>query len=976
MLDILYLFFIAPIEICMKAVFDGGYALTHSYGLALIGISLVVNTAVLPIYNKAESWQEEERELKKRMGPKLQMIRRCFKGQERFAMISTLYRQFGYSPLLTLRASIGILLQIPFFFAAYQLLSNMAVLNGVSFGPLRNLGAPDALLAIGGFSINVLPLLMTAINLVSAFFYTHGLSRSDKMQLYGMAALFLVLLYNSPAGLTFYWTLNNVYSLCKNIVQKNWMKRPGWTGAMRRLASWRDRARDKVGALVREGLAFRGRLSPAYLLIGASALFLLWVICGKRQFSLLKCGLFLGASLLVVGVILAHKRLPCLRRFSLFQVLAGLTGLLAGGYIVALYGIVQGNLVKVAVRLLLVAGALGYVFFCKKYAGKLYAAVMSQKKELAELFLSATTLLAFLVLVYTPFMLYSTGPEVFQMELEDFASNRFGIFLAVMLCVAITGVLMRPLRWLFGTLFGMLTLAALGFCFIVAPNVGVMDGFMLEKPEALGSWYLKDLDVAVILAVGVLFLVIVGMRRIQSLSHLFSAFLVILVITTGVHFHTAKEILAHVVKEDVPNEADLEIPTHIKDFFTFSKHGKNIVVVMLDMFTGGNMNQLLERHPELKTELDGFTWYEDVVTAGSATIFGKPGILGGEAAHPLMLNKDEEKSLEEKISAAYGQLFGKLQEHNFRISAYDSEFLSRDLLKPYLAEYGKLHLIISSVALWPGALKLWEKKHGYKLTRIQDMRKFFNVFGLYNVAPLGFKNVLYDNGSWKDSESVIKNKNILNTSTWLADLELLPEASNVTDVRENSFIYVKNLLTHGPWILDEKGMPSMKGGWGPTRRLAQSGLSEEHLRTEYFALRKLITWFKWMKENHVYNNTQIIIVSDHGHGDSTEIVKFWQRIPPIYLHGLLLVKANGAHGELKIDRTSLMANWDVPTIILNELAEGNGAKKSPWLDANRERLHVAGDWRREAHPDNKYVFSTIYSLRGPIYKKESWHKIQ
>ena len=39
-----------------------------------------------------------------------------------------------------------------------------------------------------------------------------------------MAGLFLILLYQSPAGLVFYWTLNNVFSLVKNIFYK--MKQP------------------------------------------------------------------------------------------------------------------------------------------------------------------------------------------------------------------------------------------------------------------------------------------------------------------------------------------------------------------------------------------------------------------------------------------------------------------------------------------------------------------------------------------------------------------------------------------------------------------------------------------------------------------------------------------------------------------------------------------------------------------------------
>jgi hypothetical protein len=50
--------------------------------------------------------------------------------------------------------------------------------------------------------------------------YVKGFALREKVQLYGMAGLFLVLLYSSPAALTLYWTLNNVFSLAKNIVFK------------------------------------------------------------------------------------------------------------------------------------------------------------------------------------------------------------------------------------------------------------------------------------------------------------------------------------------------------------------------------------------------------------------------------------------------------------------------------------------------------------------------------------------------------------------------------------------------------------------------------------------------------------------------------------------------------------------------------------------------------------------------------------
>ena len=118
MLDFLYTLFIAPLEYWMHAALVWGYGKTANWGEAVLIMSLVVNFVILPIYMKAEKWQEDERALRKSFEDKEKMIKRTFKGQERFAMISTMQRQAGYSPLLTLRSSIGFFLQVPFCFAA------------------------------------------------------------------------------------------------------------------------------------------------------------------------------------------------------------------------------------------------------------------------------------------------------------------------------------------------------------------------------------------------------------------------------------------------------------------------------------------------------------------------------------------------------------------------------------------------------------------------------------------------------------------------------------------------------------------------------------------------------------------------------------------------------------------------------------------------------------------------------------------
>lgn len=221
MLDFIYTLFIAPLEFGMDKALSWGYEISGNWGWAIIIMSIVVNTVILPIYLKAEHWQEEERSIRKSFEDDEAMIKRTFKGQERFAMITTMHRQAGYSPLLTLRSSIGFFLQIPFFFAAYHLLSHFEPLQGISFLGLTDLSKPDELFMIGGFVINVMPILMTIINIASALIYTQNLTNRDKYQLYGMAAIFLVLLYNAASGLVLYWTFNNIYSLAKNAVLQN-----------------------------------------------------------------------------------------------------------------------------------------------------------------------------------------------------------------------------------------------------------------------------------------------------------------------------------------------------------------------------------------------------------------------------------------------------------------------------------------------------------------------------------------------------------------------------------------------------------------------------------------------------------------------------------------------------------------------------------------------------------------------------------
>ena len=220
LVSILYTVILYPLVQIIELSYLFFYKLFDTTGLAIIGVSFTVTLLCLPLYIVAEKWQQIERDKQKQMKFGIDRIKTAFKGDEQYMMLSTFYKQHHYHPLMAMRSSFGLLIQIPFFMAAYSCLSKLPSLQGQSFLFIKNLGQPDALFYISRLSINILPITMTLINITAGVIYTKGFMFKDKIQIYALALLFLVILYNSPSGLVLYWTMNNIFSLAKNIFYK------------------------------------------------------------------------------------------------------------------------------------------------------------------------------------------------------------------------------------------------------------------------------------------------------------------------------------------------------------------------------------------------------------------------------------------------------------------------------------------------------------------------------------------------------------------------------------------------------------------------------------------------------------------------------------------------------------------------------------------------------------------------------------
>ena len=114
-MELLYTLIIWPLEIVFEFIFAlAKYILRDNIVLSILSLSLAVNILTLPLYRKADKLQEDNKEKQSKMDPMIAHIKKTFKGDERFMMLQTYYRENDYKPIYALKGSLSLFLQIPF----------------------------------------------------------------------------------------------------------------------------------------------------------------------------------------------------------------------------------------------------------------------------------------------------------------------------------------------------------------------------------------------------------------------------------------------------------------------------------------------------------------------------------------------------------------------------------------------------------------------------------------------------------------------------------------------------------------------------------------------------------------------------------------------------------------------------------------------------------------------------------------------
>ena len=199
-----------------------------SWGLSIIVLSLAVGILMMPLTRIAERYQQEVNDIEARIAPEMQRIKQKYKGQKQSEKILALYKTEKVHPLYSLKGMLGIVLLIPVFIGAFNMLAENIHLLNTPFLWMSDLSRPDSLfvmpfrLPFFGAEFNLLPFLMTGLSVAASVLHqaptqNPQLRKKQVTNMILMAVLFFALFYTFPAGMVLYWTTNNLISVTKSL---------------------------------------------------------------------------------------------------------------------------------------------------------------------------------------------------------------------------------------------------------------------------------------------------------------------------------------------------------------------------------------------------------------------------------------------------------------------------------------------------------------------------------------------------------------------------------------------------------------------------------------------------------------------------------------------------------------------------------------------------------------------------------------
>ncbi|AEM22095.1 inner membrane protein [Brachyspira intermedia PWS/A] len=975
--DILYNIFIYPIEFIIEILFYLFNTVFQSgYGVSLFFLSLCINFLSLPLYNIAESWQAKERAIQDKMKPMIDNIKSVYKGDQRYLLIRACQRINGYKTIYAFRGTLGLLIQIPFFMAAYNFVHSISVLNGQSFLFIKDLSKPDSLIHIGSISINLLPFIMTLFSLLAGFIYAKKLKFKESLPLYIVSLIFLVLLYTSPSGLLFYWTINCLFSLIKNIVIE--------------FKLYEIFLKNKYKLL---------KVYNIFFIIITAVFILLISLASIERKAYLSDFVYSFKDGNIYGYEATIKyNSKIFKSSDLFDININTDVFLSDNIedVLLIDNTINTKYVSISLNKKIedIDDAINiyYKVYLKNYTinifiiitilfivfnmNKIFSYIFNNSiifdiylKNRYKLILTNCLVITILSGIFIPSSLIGASPQEFTnpfyLVINNFTiSTGLFLFYPIFIYFLFSEKIKNYITLLSIFIVSILLIDT----FIMKGNyININSDFIFDNSNFLKASF-KEIYISVILFIfSVLILILFIKKNINILINIYFIIIITLFGISTLNIITIFKEHSKLISIS-NNKNDIKI-------FNLSKTGENIFVFILDRAINSYWIDALDRFPEYKEKLDGFIIYPNTVSFSDFTT-SISSLYGGYDYLPYELSTNLSCNIKNKHNESLLTIPLSLEKYGYHSILLEPVYANLKLIpdlsifKDYTNIKAYNNNIVDSYSLAQhfNIRDFNVNEHN----KIKQKNRIFK-FSIFKMIPINLRYDFYSNGDWF-------NYNDFNVNPSIYSYAILSNIRKFININNEGNYYniLHNMITHDPQFFSSDYLPHtiIKPVKAEDMVIYKDENSTRHFYANIASINILTNFIDFLKENDVYDNTKIIVVSDHGRDVNTTVFENKLKFVSWY-NALLMYKDFNSHGNIKIEN-NFMTIADVPYLATKHIQGITNPFNNKIITndykTNGANIILLKTWDISKQFYNRYNFDIFYTVKDNIFNLHNWKK--
>lgn len=443
----------------------------------------------------------------------------------------------------------------------------------------------------------------------------------------------------------------------------------------------------------------------------------------------------------------------------------------------------------------------------------------------------------FMLFFYAPLELYFTNKKEFWYDIYTLAP----VMLVVFLAMAVLGSILFLVLYCISKKLYQAGLVAV-FIALVASyiqgnylirNLPPLDGSTVDWSRYSGE-RIKSIVLWVVVAAAVLILIkFIRMKKFYSVVKIVPVCVFLMLGVTLATVCMTNQGFERKLQKSVTDENLLEM-----------SGDSNLVILVLDAVDARTMTELMEVHPEYAEVFEDFTYYPNTVGAYGFTQMSIPYILSGEWFQ-------NEQPFVEYSTDVYknAQLFFSLEQEGYKMGMYEPDLLSND---ESVYRFDNIESCKSRISNYLSFAIVQTKLVGLKYAPF-DLKRFCvvdtAVFNLFQEPEEDSQLFRWDNVSFYRA------------------LQTEP----ITQTNEKCFKFIHIEGGHTPFRYDENV------------NIVENATYESNVEASVTITK---TWLEKLKEAGVYDNTAIIVMSDHGYTEEGEGSTLPRHNPILFVKGI------------------------------------------------------------------------------------------